>query len=54
MYALFEKGRTPFFEEKLPNYSLPTIVLAIVGKEVLCAAFFQESAFSLSNYANIV
>ena len=36
-----------FFEENLLNISFATRAPAIVVKEVLCAAFFQESAYLL-------
>ena len=46
MYAFIEKGTQTFFEEKLSKISNPPIVSAIGGLDVLCAAFFQESAYS--------
>ena len=47
MYALFEKGARTFFEEKLKKKSLTPIVFAIGVRDVLCAAFFLESAYYL-------
>ena len=46
MYALVEKGNTYFFRRKLRSNSFATMALAVVVNEVLCAAFFQESASS--------
>jgi len=52
VYAFFKREHELFFEEKLSNISFKAMALAVALNEVLCAAFFQESAFSFQGIAH--
>ena len=45
MYALVGNGNTYFFRRKLRSNSFTPMPYGVGVNEVLCAAFFQESAF---------